>query len=741
MPSEDALLAAYHEQIAHIEETPARKAVFGEPSRGFHTHIQARLKELGIERLFSHQALAFDAAMGGKDLVVVTGTNSGKTLCYNLPGAQMALTEPSARALYIYPTKALAQDQLGKLETLLMGSGIRAGVYDGDTPKSHRSAIRSLSHMVLTNPDMLHIGILPSHENWAKFLRSLRLIVVDEMHAYRGVFGSHVGCVLRRLLRLCEWHRSRPQVIACSATIGNPETLFRDLTGRDGTLIDQDGSPQGKRTFVFWNPPLVTDNERGSANIATSEILASLCEEGRRALAFSRARVSAELVLRYTRKRLDDNGKVPEEAVEGYRGGYTPKERRQIEQALFKGKLLALSTTNAMEMGVDVGGLDGVVMNGFPGTIASFWQQAGRAGRGAADGLAIMVAHDDPLEQFLMRQPSLVLNGKNEAVCINPHNPHILRGQLLCAAFERAIEPNELADFGENALEVTEDLDRSGELEFRSGRFYYPSFEPPARNVNIRGTGGEQVRLLLNGEEVGTMDRWRAMQSAFPGAVYLHRGTSYVSRRLDLEANEAEIEPKELPYYTRASVQSLIDAYPEVRQLCIGPATFSVCGLTATDMVIGYKQVSHDGDNVLNYQELDLPEIRYDSIGVRIDLPIGATDDFSGVCALHGLEHALTAVGPLLAGCDRQDLGSSWYSTFPDTLAPAVFIFDRTPGGVGLSEKLYDSLFDWIRAAYRLLESCECQTGCPACLMSSRCESNNEALDKRATLQLLRQLL
>lgn len=736
----EALLQAFQEQIAHVEELPPRAASYGEPGQPMHSLIKARLETLGIERLFSHQARAYDAAMQGKDLVVVTGTNSGKTLCYNLPAAQMAMSEPSARALYLYPTKALAQDQLGKLEALLSGTGIRAGVYDGDTPKSHRPAIRNLSHVVLTNPDMLHVGILPSHESWTKMLKSLRLIVLDEMHSYRGVFGSHVGCVLRRLLRLCEWHRCRPQIVACSATIGNPLELFHELTGREGILIDRDGSPQGRRTFVFWNPPTLKDETHASANFASSEILATLCESGLRTLAFSRARVSAELILRYTRKRLSDAGKVPEASVEGYRAGYTPKERRQIEQALFKGKLLGLSATNAMEMGVDVGGLDVVIMNGFPGTLASFWQQAGRAGRGAKDGLAIMVAHDDPLEQFLIRQPDLVLNGRNENVCVNPFNAYILRSQLLCAAHERGLEPSELVNFGPNALEIAEDLDRSGELQFRSGRFYYPSFKPPALKINIRGMGGEQVKLTVEGEEIGTMDRWRAMQSAFPGAVYLHRGVSYLSTSLDLETSVATFVPQEMPYYTRAMVQSVIESRMPVRETPLGPANIGLVSLSATDMVIGYRQMSHDGDSVVGVESLELPPDTYETIGVRFDLP-GEADDLEVVSAIHGLEHALLAVAPLLAGCDRQDLGSAWYSVFPDTLKPAIFLFDRTPGGVGLSEKLFESLFEWIHAAHRLLESCQCVRGCPACLMSSRCESNNEALDKQGTLKLLRQML
>ncbi len=730
------------DQVAHMEELPPREASYATPRRAFHAQLAAKLEETGIENLFSHQAHAYDAVMGGRDVVVTTGTNSGKTLCYNLPAIQTVLTEPVARCLYLFPTKALAQDQLGRLEALAPTS-VRVGTYDGDTPKTERSSVRRLAHIVLTNPDMLHVGILPGHENWAKFLKALRLIVIDEMHVYRGVFGSNVGNVIRRLLRLCEWHRNRPQIVACSATIGNPADLFERLTGRKGTLIDEDGSPSGKRTFVFWNPPEVGAGQRLSANVATSEILASLTENGMRVLAFSRARVTAELVLRYTRKRVKAGGVVKEDCIESYRAGYTIKERRQIEQALFKGKLLGLSATNAMELGVDVGALDAVVLNGYPGTASSFWQQAGRAGRGRKDGLAVFVAHSDPLEQFLVRKPEMLLRARNESVGANPSNPQILSQHLLCAAHERPIAPSELGRFGRNALEVAEGLDRSGELEFRAGLFFYPSLEPPTMRVNIRGTGGDQVRLILDGQELGSMEYSRALTSAHEGAIYLHRGASFLVTSLDLVQKQAEVVPFEADYYTQAVVQSVLDPKVTVQDAPLGGrCSASLGGVSVTDMVVGFRKKSLDGDSVLTVEELELPPTTYDTVCVRFDLPeLDMEEDMLGqVGGIHGLEHALMAVAPLLAGCDRADLGSAWYTAFPDTLRPAVFVFDKTPGGVGLSEQLFGSMGGWMQAARQLLESCECDEGCPACLYSSRCEVSNESLDKAAALRLLRKL-
>ncbi len=723
-----------------MQELPPRSPTFAVPKRTFHHSIQEKLKQLQIEQLFTHQAHAFDAAMAGKDLMVVTGTNSGKTFCYNLPAMQICVTEPAARCLYLFPTKALAQDQLSRLEALTPGVQVRVGTYDGDTPTNQRSSLRKLAHILLTNPDMLHIGILPGHENWTKFLKSLRLIVIDEMHVYRGVFGSNVGNVVRRLLRLCEAHRNRPQIIGCSATIGNPEELFQKITGRIPTLIDEDGSPSGKRTFVFWNPPELGNGQRLSANVATSEILASLSESGMRTLAFSRARVSAELVLRYTRKRVENGGLVAPKKIESYRAGYTAKERREIEKSLFKGDLLGLSSTNAMELGVDVGVLDAVILNGYPGTASSFWQQAGRAGRGSRDGLAVFVAHDDPLEQFLVREPNTLLNGRIENVAVNPQNVQILGQHLLCAAHERPISPSELPRFGENALDVAEGLDRSGELEFRAGMFFYPSMEPPAPKVNIRSGGGEQIRLRQGEIEIGTMERWRAMTSAHEGAVYLHRGASFVIRSLDLDNGIAEMEEQSVDYYTQSMAESVLDPKPAFRETELHSFHAGLAGVTVTDQVTGYRSKSLDGDTVLGVEALDLPAVTYDTICIRLDLPgLDLEADMElQIGGIHGVEHALLAVAPIIAGCDRGDLGSAWYSMFHDTMRPAVFVFDKTPGGVGLCEKLFDSLTGWVHAALQLLTTCQCDAGCPACLLSSRCVSYNDTLNKKEAIRLLR---
>ena len=729
---EDPILS---EQIAYVREFSPVEASYGDWSSRLSRKTRERLIELGIDKPYRHQAEAVEAVLEGRDVMITTGTNSGKTLCYNAPALDILLTEPIARVLYLFPTKALAQDQLGKLEQLLPTS-FRCGTYDGDTPKSQRGPLRNLGHIILSNPDMLHLGILPGHELWSKFLKSLRLIVIDEMHSYRGVFGSHVAGILRRLLRLCEWHHSRPQIIGCSATIGNPEELFQKLTGRKPMLIDRDGSPQARRTFLFWNPPLIGEQKRAGGNIVSSEVLATLVESGRKVLCFNRARISAELVLRYTRKRLEDKEVASPELVEAYRGGYTIKERRQIENAIFRGKLMGLAATTAMELGVDIGGLDAVVMNGYPGSISGFWQQSGRAGRGVRDGLAVLVAHEDPLDQFLIRNPALIMDGLNEMVNVHPENPQILVSQLRCAAYERPIGVSELESFGSSALVIAEGLDRSGELEFRNGFCYYPSYDPPAAKVNIRGAGDTNVRLMLEGEELGTMDGMRAMRQAHEGAVYLHRGVSYVVDSLDLQNSVAIVHQENVPYFTRSLLQSVLETKLVLEIAPIGVAEISFCSLKVTDSILGYQKVSLDGERVLDVCPLELPPQTYETVGLRIDLP-AIEEAETAVFGVHGAEHALLAIAPLLAGCDRQDLGSAWYALYPDTFRPAIFVFDRTPGGIGLTESLFANRNAWIEDAGELLSGCSCKDGCPSCLLSSACESGNEHLDKAESIRLL----
>lgn len=721
-----------------IRELPPREPIWADPGE-FSPALVSRLQAFGIERLYSHQSEAARAAIAGEDVLVVTGTDSGKTLCYNIPSLHLALTEPAARVLYLYPTKALAQDQLRKLLALIEGLPVRAGTYDGDTPKSHRGMLRREAHLILTNPDMLHRGILPGHENWVKFLRSLRLIVLDEVHAYRGVFGSHVGGVLRRLLRLCAWHSAFPKIVACSATIANPEAHFERLVGRTAKLIDRDGSPRGKRTFVFMNPPKIGENERLSATVASSEIFASLVESQVRTMAFCRSRLATELVLRTTRDRLAKGEVVAPSAIESYRGGYTPVQRRKIESDLFSGKLLGLATTSAMELGVDVGSLDAVVISGYPGTVASLWQQAGRGGRGARDGLSILVARDEPLDQFLVQNPERLLDSKAEPVLIRPDNEQILTQQLRCAAFERALSPSELDAFGAKALEVAESLDRSGEFAFRAGRFFYAAHESPAQKVDIRSATGGQVTLFVGEEVLGTMERERALTDAHEGAIYLHQGAAFKVKTLDLTRMAARLEPYDGNTYTRAQVQSTVEHLFTLSERKLGSHEVQLASVRVTKAVLGYQILAMDGGSILGTMPLDLPPITFETLALRLNFPFPEDeetqqDEFWGV---HAIEHALISVAPFFAGCDPGDLGSAWYTLFPDNLAPAIFLYDQVPGGIGLAEALVERFDDLCSAALTLLAECPCSEGCPSCLLISRCEAANHHLHKPTAIQHL----
>ncbi len=727
-PFEHDVLA---DQIVFTHEVSARSAVLGEWSR-----LDPRLLATLPARPFLHQAEAVAAARSGRDVLVVTGTNSGKSLCFQVPALASCMEEPLARALFIYPTKALAQDQAARLMKMSLDLGIRVSTYDGDAPKSHRSSIRNLSHIVLTNPDMLHTGILPTHAHWTKFLKALRVIAIDELHAYRGVFGSHVALILRRLLRLCAMHHNRPQIIAGSATIGNPEELFERLCGRSPLVVDEDGSPSGKRSVIFLNPPQLPSGERLSTNIATSEVVSSLVETGVSTLAFNRSRVATELVLRYTRKRLPDSLSG---LVESYRAGYTAKERRQIEQDLLKGRLKGLSATNALELGIDIGSLDAVVLNGYPGSVASFWQQAGRAGRGDRDGLAIYVAGDNPLEQYLLSHPERILDSKSESVSIQPSNRSILSAQLLCAAHERPISPSELSEFVDGALDVAEEMDRAGELTFSGGHFYYPAYDPPALKVNIRGAGRDSVTLRVGQEEIGSMEYERALSQAHTGAIYLHRGEPFEVTSLNLETKNADLERFSGNYYSQARVQSMLVPKTAVQS----KGVFHLAGCTVTDLVVAYAKKSFDGDTVLDVVNLDLPEVSFDTVCLRIDLPPLDLDETLDrqIGGIHGVEHAILSLAPLFAGCDRGDIGSAWFTHFVDSGNPAVFLFDRTPGGVGIAELLFARAEELVRAAYEQVRGCGCEMGCPSCLLLAGCEVGNEQLDKIEAINYFSKLI
>jgi DEAD/DEAH box helicase domain-containing protein len=728
----------YQDQLVSAHVIPPSEARWGELRIPLTSEMRSRLEEAGIRELFSHQVEAFHQISEGKDVVVTTGTGSGKTLCYNLPVLHRLMGEPAGRALYLFPTKALAQDQLGKLRPIAP-PGICFATYDGDTPKRERAVIRKNAHIVLTNPDMLHVGILPHHHLWARFLRNLRFVVLDELHVYTGLFGSHVALVLRRLLRLCEWLGSRPQIIACSATIQNPGEHFQALTGREAEVVASDGAPRGERWIAMWNPPKVDAVNRRSPLMETALVTAFLMRLGVRLLVFSRTRIGAELVLTYVRRHLEEWGKDSlQEKIESYRAGYTPAQRREIERRLFTGDLLALSSTNAMELGVDVGHLDAVLLNGYPGTATRFRQQAGRAGRAERAGLAILIAGDDPLEQYVVSHPEVVLREGSHKAIIRPSNPHILRAHLACTAHERPLAPHELENFPENSLDLLEEMEQGGVLQRRAGLWFFPATESPAPGVDLRGAD-ETYLIVADGEVLGSMEEWRAFQWAHEGAIYLHRGESYRVQHLDIPQRLISVEPVWADYYTRSVVETGVEPLGEIQVRALGRGLARLMVLRVMTQVVGFRRVALVGEEVLSYEPLDLPARSIETVGVRLELP--PCPDLAllsfWASGVHSLEHLCLAMAPLIAECDRADLGSAYYPVLGEGGIPVIYVFDSAAGGTGLSEELFRRAEEWLRGVRERLEGCACEEGCPGCVLSPACPLGNQDVDKRAGLHVL----
>lgn len=732
----------YRGQAVHSERIPARPPSYATLERPLPPGIQTSLEAQGIRQLYTHQCAAVEAARQGRDFVVVTSTASGKTLCYNLPVAETLLADPRGRALYLFPTKSLAQDQLIKLSAFDLAPPLRQATFDGDTPSLDRRAIRKASRVVLTNPDMLHVGILPNHASWSQFLARLRFIVVDEIHVYRGVFGAHVASVLRRLLRLAESYGASPQMIACSATIANPGELMRRLTGREADLIACDGSPSGPRTFVLWEPPPTGDGTRASANSEATRLFCDLVSHGVRTLAFARSRKGAELILKYAREGFARTGSSDGERITSYRAGYTPEHRRQIEQALFRGDLLGVTATNALELGVDLGNLDATLSVGYPGSVSSAWQQAGRAGRSGRASLSVLIGLDDPLDRFVLRHPEFLFGGRCEQAVLDPGNRRVLQAHLACAAHERPLSGDDLARFGPNATAAVQGLEEEGRLDYRNGRFFYGKDDYPAMRVNIRSASAESYEIRLHstaGELLGTMDSARVPYSAHPGAIYLHMGEALLVTGADEARRVIVVEPADADYYTEprsiGSVTVLEDL--AVRPEGLGEVHFG--SLVVTSQVIGYRRKQLHSDRVLEACDLVMPESTFETEGFWILFPASlgirlAERGLDLAGGIHSLEHALTGMLPMIALCDRMDVLGASVPFHPDTGAATLFLYDAHPGGVGLSEVAFERLQELLLAARETIASCRCDDGCPACIQSPYCGLGNDPLDKAASV-------
>jgi DEAD/DEAH box helicase domain-containing protein len=730
------------EEVAHVRTEPPHEARSAPFPAGLDERIRDRLVAGGLDDLYTHQRDAWDAAARGEHVIVTTGTASGKSLAFNLPVLDALVREPKLRALYLYPTKALAQDQARSLN-VIRAPRVRPAIYDGDTPGERRWQIRKWANLILTNPDMLHIGVLPHHDRWGDVLSNLRYVVVDEAHVYRGVFGSHVGNVLRRLRRLAGVYGAEPQFLLASATIANPDELARQLLGLDATVVARDGAPRAERTVLLWNPALLDEELglRASTLGEAARLMADLVARDLRTICFAKSRRAAELIHRMTVQRLDDPARAKRLAP--YRAGYTPEQRREIERRLMDGELLGVSATDALELGIDIGSLDCAISVGFPGTVASLRQQWGRAGR-RAHGLAVLVASEDALDQYFMRQPEALLERRVEAAILDHANPRVLDGHVRSAAFEAPLDDADRAVLGDVALERAAVLP---ELKRTNAGYVWAGREYPAAAVPLRSTSPDAFTVVdaETGSLLGLVERERAYSTVHDGAVYLHMGEQYLVRELDHETRTALVEPFHGDYYTqpkKETTTSILEAHRSDQRLGL-ELSFGAVGVT--EQVVAYQRKAIRDGSTIDLVPLLMPETEFETEAVWY-LPeaemLEALDTLPRLLGtLHAAEHAMIALLPLWAMCDRWDIGGLSTNLHFQTGRPTVFIYDGHAGGVGIAERGFDVFEGWVRDTADLLAGCPCERGCPSCVQSPKCGNLNEPLDKSGALELLRAML
>lgn len=789
----------YCSQLVHVERLPARLGQFGAPTASLPQTVAAILAARGIEQLYAHQAEAVDAARAGTDWVVVTGTASGKTLCYNLPILEACLADPDARALYLFPTKALAQDQLkGLLELTAVdptvAKRVRPGVYDGDTPTAQRRRIKAEANLVLSNPDMLHASILPYHPKWSRFFSELRYIVLDEVHTYRGILGAHVACVLRRLLRICRHYGSQPVFLCASATIANPGELTQRLLGRPVHVIDNDGSPCGAKYFALWNPAGVGLDSltRGSATDDAVWLMADAIDAGAQALTFTRTRQATELVYRYVQQALRDHNSPRANQVRAYRGGYLPEERRQIEQQLFAGVLRGVAATNALELGIDIGSLDMTLLVHYPGTIASTWQQAGRSGRRGEDSLSVLLAGNDPVDQYLLRHPDYFFAQSPEHAVVDPENPYVLAKHLKAAAFELPLAETDIGQFGSLAPEVVQILIDGEQLACIDDVVYSSGTMNPAQQISLRHMSDHTFSIVLrrpeqvdsksetrpagrqsgqilrnrarsvaptrsqNGklpqhEVIANVDAISAPELVYPEAIYLHDGQTYFVRELDLEGKVAYVERREVDYYTQAVLDSSVDLKHERVTTEFG--TVARLGFGEVDVTwktVAFKKIKFETRENVGFGSVELPAQTLPTTAlwltphasIRTRLKTAGYRLSEGLCGLRNL--AVVAL-PLVAMCDSRDISGVVDSKNLGT--SSLILYDRYPGGLGYCEKGYALIDQLLDICRQMVRQCPCEDGCPSCVglpnLRPAIHSDPDLTrgypipDKAATVQLL----
>lgn len=736
---------ALSDRLVFQTSTPAREARTAELRDPLHPELAERLAARKIRSFFTHQAEAIDRLRVGEHVVVTTGTASGKSLCYQVPILESVIGGTRDTALLIFPTKALAHDQLRSIRSWLV-SGLRAVTYDGDTPPDDRQWARKHGNLVLTNPEMLHMGMLPMHQRWSDFFLRLRYVVIDELHTLRGIFGSHVAHLLRRLRRVCAHYGSSPTFFFASATIGNPAELASGLCGLDVHPIDDDGAPQGERCFGVWQRPLldVHTGARASANAETATILSRFVRAEQQTLAFTRSRKSAELVASLAKQVLADDAPALASRVSAYRAGYLGEERRALEAALAKGELLGVAATNALELGIDVGTLDAVIVNGFPGTLASLRQQIGRAGRSGRRSAGVLIAGDDQLDQWYVRHPTALFDRAAEPAVINPSNPYVMRPQISCAAHELPLTPADVDYFGEAIDDVVRELVLDDLLVARRGRMVWAGATAPAPGVGLRTGTSEEFQLLDQADErlIGTVDGARVGHVAHPGAIYLHQGRQFRVDRLDVVQRIAFLNETDDDEYTQPREETALSIVNAETRVAMGRGYVDLGTVEVTSRLVAYQRKRASTNEVIESCDLDIPPRSLPTRACWYTIP-AETLAFHGVAgaqvlgAVHAAEHGLIGLLPLFTICDRWDVGGVSMAAHPQTGEPTIFVYDGYPGGAGIAELAFAALEPHIAATLDLLRSCPCSSGCPSCVQSPKCGNWNEYLDKHAAIVLL----
>jgi DEAD/DEAH box helicase domain-containing protein len=716
--------------VRAIHHQPASEGEFADMPAAVDARLRAALEMRGIERLYTHQADAFDQIQAGKHVVIVTPTASGKTLCYNLPVLNLLLNDDGARAMYLFPTKALAEDQLHEFQGAVeqMGSEIRAFTYDGDTPQDARRAIRSRANVVLTNPDMLHSGILPHHTRWARYFENLRYIVIDELHYYRGVYGSHLANLLRRLRRICEFYNSKPQFICCSATIANPRELAEALTGEPFELVERNGAPRGEKFFIFYNPPVVNRQLgiRRSYIAETRRMALKFIENNLQTLVFANNRLATEILVTYL-KDACDKGPIPSDTVRGYRGGYLPRERREIEQSLRAGKIRAVVATNALELGIDIGSLDAVVMAGYPGTIASSWQRAGRAGRRQTTSAAVMVASSAPLDQYIVEHPDYFFGRSPEHAYINPENLEIFLAHVKCAAFELPLRDDE--KFGRHDLaEICRFLEESGFLHHSANAWHWTSDTYPADATSLRSvTSDNFVVIDITGEAkvIAEVSFPTALTTLHEKAIYLHEARQFHVERFDYDERKAYVKSVDCDYYTDAIDYTQVKVLEEFEGDALNGARRLHGDVRVTRQIVGFKKIKFYTNENVGAGKLNMPEQEMHTTAFWLHFPAAflarlseftPTEKQSGIS---GLGNALRTVASLLLMCDPRDLGVALSEEIAgglESFEPNLYLYDSYPGGIGQSAPLYRLAPELLRQTDGLLSACACEADCPSCV-------------------------